>query len=197
MKPVLKSVKKQTKNKYANMYELVYDYNGRKVVYNVASRREIDEKTAGKHKLDASVILPYIVEDGEISIVFTKEFRYAINDYVYDVPAGCVDPGEDGHQTAIREVAEEIGAEVLLLEKCTDLSFTTPGFVNETSQTYFALVALNGKPNLQGSEIITKKIVPLKDVLTFVDSHQMAVQGKLLAKLFYYKTMFEQLKKKK
>lgn len=197
MKPVLKSVKKQTNNKYANMYELEYEYNGHKAIWNIGSRREITTKTASKHKLDAVVILPYIIEGGEISVVFTKEFRYAINDYVYDVPAGCVDPGEGGDETAIREIKEEIGAEVLLLEQNSEMSFTSPGFTNETSQTYFALVALNGKPELEQNEIITKKIVPLKDVPEFLSSHQMAMQGKLLAKIFYYKTMFEQKSKKK
>ena len=197
MKPTLKKVKKQTKNKFANMYEFVYDYKGKEFSYNVGSRRDIDEKTANKHKLDAVVILPYVIEGGDIHVVFTKEFRYAINDYVYDVPAGCVDPGENGDEAAIREIKEEIGAEVLLLERCTDLSFTSPGFTNETSQTYFALVNLNGKQHLESTEIITKKLVPLEEVLDFVGSHQMAMQGRLLAKIFYYKAMFEQLKKKK
>ena len=196
-KPTLKSVKKQTNNKYVNMFELQYDHNGQEVVYNVASRREIDKNSANKHKLDAVIVLPYIIEGGEIFVVFSREFRYPINDYVYDVPAGCVDKGETGEQTAIRELKEEIGAEVLLIEKNTDTSFTSPGIINETSQSFFALVSLNKKTNLEPHEIITKKIVPLTEVLDFVDSHLMAVQGKMMAKIFYYKTMFEQLKNKK
>lgn len=196
-KPTLKSVKKQTDNKYVNMYAMEYDYNGREILYTIASRREITKETADKPTLDAVNVLPYIIEKNKIYVVFTKEFRYPVNDYVYDVPAGCMDKDdESAEQAAIRELGEEIGAEVLLIETCTDLSYTSPGVINETSQGFFALVELSKKPNLEPQEIISKKIVPLEEVLDFVDSHRMAVQGKMLAKIFYYKTMFEQLKKK-
>lgn len=194
-KPTLKKVTKQTNNKWANMYKFEYQKGDVQIEYNVASRRELTEKNLDEKKLDAIVVLPYIVEGNNISVVFIKEFRYPINQFIYDIPAGMTDPGLTPEQTVAKELKEEVGAELVKLETCTDFCFISPGTTNETSQTYFAQVTLTGKQHLESNELIEVNVVPLEKVLKFINSHLMAVQGKLIAKLFYYKTMFEKLTK--
>ena len=42
-------------------------------------------------------------------VVLIRQFRYPLGGYVYELPAGLVDPGENYHTAAIRELKEETG----------------------------------------------------------------------------------------
>lgn len=193
-KPILTNVKKLTDNKYINMYKLTYTLGAKTITYCVTSRREISVDNLDKHKVDAVIVLPYVKNGNDISVVFIRQFRFAVNDYIYDVPAGCVDGDEDTFTTAKRELLEEIGASTLDLTPCTDLSFISPGCLNEASQTFFAQVKLDHKQNLEGDEIIEPVIVPLNELPKFLEAHTMAVQGKMLAMLFYCKVRLQNQK---
>lgn len=194
-KPILKKITTLTQTKWANMYEYEYEYNNEPVLYYVASRHKMNTQNANKPNADSVIILPYFEDEEGIKVVFIRQFRYAVNDFIYDVPAGTIDDDEIPLQCAKREVAEEIGGTVLECEQCTSLSYTTPGCLNETSITYFAKVKLNKKQNLQADEIIDLHIVPLEEVLQFTDKNIMGVQGKMMAKIFYYQQKLKEAKK--
>lgn len=183
--PKLVSVTKLTNNDWANLYQLDYTVGKNKISNFVASRREINVDNLNKHTVDAVIVLPYIKQGNKTSIVFIRQFRFALNDYIFDVPAGCVDDNEDPTQTAKRELLEEIGATTLDLQPCTDLSFISPGCLTEASKTFFAHVKLDHKQSLEPDELIEQVIVPLDEVPQFLKTHTMAVQGKMLAMLFY------------
>lgn len=196
-RPVLKKVTNLTKNKWANMYTYEYEYDNKKIIYYVASRRKMNVHNANKFITDSVVALPYIIEDKEVKVVFIKQFRYAVNNFIYDLPAGLIEDGENPEVCARREVSEEVGGTVLKLDPCTSLSFTTPGCLNETSVTYFAKVKLNKRQSLQGDEIIELCVVPLNKILDFVDKNIMGVQGKMMAKIFYYQQKLKEAKNNK
>ena len=42
-----------------------------------------------------------------INLIMVRQFRYPLNDYIYELPAGLIDPGESIKETAIREMKEE------------------------------------------------------------------------------------------
>jgi ADP-ribose pyrophosphatase len=75
-----------------------------------------------------SVVLLPIPEPG--SIVLIRQYRYSINRWIWELPAGSLKPGEDPDQAAARECEEEIG---LAPHKVTRLRsyYPTPGFCDE------------------------------------------------------------------
>jgi ADP-ribose pyrophosphatase len=78
------------------------------------------------HPSNAVVILP--IEGKRCKLV--KQYRYAIDQYILEAPAGTMEPGEDPLQTAYRELIEETGfAAKKMLEK--GFIFTTPGYTDE------------------------------------------------------------------
>ena len=42
-------------------------------------------------------------------IVLVRQYRVSIDDYIYEFPAGLVEPGEEFHEAAVREMHEETG----------------------------------------------------------------------------------------
>ena len=186
VKPVLKNIKKLTNNKWANMYEYDYEYNNHTIHYYVSSRRPVNVKNAKDAVPQTVVVLPYFKKDGKIFIVYEHQFRYAVNDYIYDLAAGLIDEGETPEEAMQRELKEELGATCVSYTLCSTLAYTTPGCLNETSITYFAEVMMGERPNLQDDELIEPYIVPLEECIDFVDTHIMGVQGKMMTKIFYY-----------
>jgi ADP-ribose pyrophosphatase len=78
------------------------------------------------HPSNAVAILPL---DGE-RCKLIKQYRYAIDQYIFEAPAGTMEPGEDPLQTAHRELIEETGfAAQKMLEK--GFIYTTPGYTDE------------------------------------------------------------------
>ena len=186
-KPILKSVEKVTDTQYTNMYLYNYEYNKKLVPYYVTSRRKMTKQNANKPVADAVIVLPYFVKNKKTYVVFIKEFRYAVNSYIYDLPAGLIDKGETASEAAARELVEEIGATCKSLTPCTTLSYVSPGCFNEGTVTFFAEVELDKPQQLEDGEIIDLHILPLEEVIDFVDNNIMGVQGKMMTKIFYYK----------
>jgi len=59
-----------------------------------------------------------------------KQYRYAIDQYIYEVPAGTMEPGEDPLKTAHRELIEETGFTATTIVK-KGFIYTTPGYTDE------------------------------------------------------------------
>jgi ADP-ribose pyrophosphatase len=74
-------------------------------------------------------------EDGRITLV--RQYRYAVDAFVWELPAGRRDPGETPEQGARRELEEEVGLRPRVMEPL--LSFwTTPGFCDELMHLFRA-----------------------------------------------------------
>ena len=82
----------QTDNPFLNMFAINYvDHRGIERTYYLSSRRDIDNLaccTDGPVLADAAIIIP-IFPNGDV--VFIKQYRPAINEYIYELPAGLCD----------------------------------------------------------------------------------------------------------
>ncbi len=139
----VKQAKKQTENRFLNLYELeAVRRNGKVAPYFVASRvTKTEELKALTHQNKPNGIIIYAVYgEKKDKIVLVRQFRYPINDYVYEFPAGLVEPGEDMVDAGIREIYEETGLEFTLRKAHDAYSrpfFTTVGMTDESCGTIF------------------------------------------------------------
>jgi len=85
------------------------------------------------HPGGAVAILP--VEGDDCYLI--RQFRFAINDYILEAPAGTIDAGEEPHETAYRELIEETGmkAETFIPKGWI---YTSPGYTDERIWLYVA-----------------------------------------------------------
>jgi len=187
MKKFIK-VDKITDLDFPNMYQITYKKNGKYSTYNVASRRNlVDLECNSKGKVDAVRIVPYIIQDGNIQVVLIKEFRSAINKYIYSVPAGLVDGDEQCETSAIRELKEEIGAKVVSIVRTEKGSYSSAGMTDEKIECFEAEVELAYQQELEETEDITIQVVPLEEIIEFIDKNDFCIQSALMLKAFYYK----------
>ncbi|MCI1930886.1 MAG: NUDIX hydrolase [Clostridia bacterium] len=142
-------VKKQTQNKFLNMYEFESERrNKSRFSYFVSSRAENEKDLKiNKKVLTADGVAIYgIYHDNEDRVALVKQYRYTIGDYVYEFPAGLVEKGEDVYSAAVREMYEETGLNLkpFKSETYSKPLFTTVGMTDETCSTVFGY--LSGKP---------------------------------------------------
>ncbi len=83
--------------------------------------------------LDAVGILVY----HENKILFVKQYRYAIDSEMLEIPAGLIKEGEEPIECAQRELREETGYMANDLKEITSF-YTSPGFCNEKIYLFYA-----------------------------------------------------------
>ena len=110
--------------------------------YYVASRA----KSAGRMKLCTrrndpdGVVIYSLYGEKRDRVVLIRQYRYTIDDYVYEFPAGLVDPGESCREAAVRELHEERGLTLTVLEVPKEYEaprFTTIGMTDESCATVY------------------------------------------------------------
>ena len=108
----IRRIEKKTKNRFLNFYEMeVAARNGSTFPYYVSSRaEEVDQLKAVTHRNDPDGVILYgVYGEEKDKVVLIRQYRYPLGDYVYEFPAGLVEPGEDMLSAATREMHEETG----------------------------------------------------------------------------------------
>ncbi len=83
------------------------------------------------------VLLPMPAPD---RLILIRQYRYVIDRFIWELPAGTLKPGEDPRLGAARECEEEIGLVPGTLEQLGEF-FPTPGFCDEWMK-FFRCTAL-------------------------------------------------------
>ena len=127
-----KSIEKREQGHFITRYDLTYETaGGTEKVYEMISRdADITDFASLHDRGPDAVVLIMHSEDGE-KVLLNREFRLAPGEWVYNFPAGLIDPGENPEEAAARELREETG---LILVEITDHigeSYSAVGFSNE------------------------------------------------------------------
>jgi ADP-ribose pyrophosphatase len=99
-----------------------------------------------------AVAVAALTSAGDVLLV--RQYRYATGEWVLEVPAGKVDPGEDPEAAAGRELEEETGFRAGRLD-ALGWVWTTPGFTNEKIWLFLARDLEPSRPSLQDDEVLT------------------------------------------
>ncbi len=117
----------------------------------------------------ASAIVPFITPD---DILLIRQFRYATGGFIYEVPAGTLNPGEDPESCARREVEEESGHRAGRLERLASI-YTTPGFTDEVIHLYAAFDLTPVGQKLNHDEVLSVERVPLAEAIAMIDRGEL------------------------
>jgi len=133
----------------------------------------------------ASAVVPFVSEaSGEDpQILMVRQYRYAADDYLYEIPAGRLDPGEAPIACAERELREETGCRARSMEFLFTM-FTTPGFTDERIHVFMATGLERGETAHESDEFITLETVTLSSALRFIQEGRIKDGKTALAILF-------------
>lgn len=137
-KPKVKKITTLADTKYLKMYNAEYlNKNGETRNWSIASRKPIDTINnkffnEGQDEPDAVIIVAIHVEENKLVVI--KQFRVPINGYVYELPAGLIDSGEDFETTVKRELKEETGLDLIKIdkEKSKKKAYVSTGMTDES-----------------------------------------------------------------
>ena len=132
-------------------------------------------------KSDTVLIIP-ILSDGRI--LMEKQWRYPVDKYIYELPAGTVDKGEPPKKTAIRELKEETGYTAKSI-KFLFKGYPAPGLMDEMMYFYLATGLKRGKTELDKDEVISLHPIKIKKAISMVKEGKI-VDTKTIAALLYY-----------
>ncbi len=112
-------------------------------------------------KHPGGAVIAAINERDELCLL--KQWRHAIQTSIWELPAGCLEPGEPPMETAKRELEEEAG---VVAEQWRDLGkiCSSPGFSNEILYLYEARGISTGTLNLDDAEQLEAHWLPLERV---------------------------------
>lgn len=150
------SVEKKTDNRFLNMYDLQYENKvGGQGIYHIASRgASIEELKLKTHKNKPDGVIIYaLYGPRRDKVVMVRQYRFSVDDYVYEFPAGLVDAGETYSQAGARELKEETGLDftpVKADEMYSKPLFTTVGMTDESCATVYGYAS--GKVSKEGLE---------------------------------------------
>lgn len=117
----------------------------------------------------ASAVVPFLSDPrgNDPQLMLIKQYRYAADDYLYEIPAGRLDPGEEPIDCAHRELREETGCTATSMEHLYTM-YTTPGFTDERIHIFMATGLSTGDSALEPDEFLTVESLTLAKALDMI-----------------------------
>ncbi len=119
------------------------------------------------HHTGSVVVLAVDESRSTPHVLLERQYRHAANDYLWELPAGRIDPGEKALPAAKRELLEETGYTAKNWRRILNF-YASPGFVAETMSVYLATGLKAGPAHPEADEIIHQRMVPLSTALSMV-----------------------------
>ena len=117
-------------------------------------------------------------------IVLERQYRRAAGQFLYEVPAGKIDPNEHRLAAAKRELAEETGFRAKEWTKLVRY-YASPGFLAEWMQVFLAEGLTPGPTSFDEDERLEVMLVPFSELLRLIDSGKILDGKTLIAAMFY------------
>ncbi|MCS7126555.1 MAG: NUDIX hydrolase [Aigarchaeota archaeon] len=121
-------------------------------------------------------------------VILIRQYRYPLNKWVMEVPAGTIEVDESPEECALRELEEETGYRAGRLEKMLTI-FPSPGYSTERIHVFLASNLEKMVQNLDEDEEIVLLEMDLDEAISDLISSG-EVDGKTLLALLYYKHVY-------
>ena len=133
----------------------------------------------------ASAVVPFLDDprSPDPRIVLIRQYRYAADGFVHEIPAGRLGNNEAPAACAARELREETGYSAKELIPLTTF-YTTPGFTDERIHLFAATGLSEGKSQLESDEVLDLVEMPMSKAMQMIQTGEL-VDGKSMVGLFF------------
>ena len=127
----------------------------------------------------ASAVVPV---SGDNRLILIKQFRHAVGDYIWEIPAGTLDPDESYLECAQRELIEETGFSADNWQKLGDI-VPLPGYSDERIRIFLAGSLHPAEQNLDKDEVLAVHEITMDDAFDMIHKGKI-VDSKTISGLF-------------
>lgn len=148
--------------------------------------REVEDKTyrVVEHP-GASCAVP-VTPEGKIVLI--RQFRVAVGEWIWEVPAGTLEPNESPEDCMAREVVEETGWEAESLESLGNI-YTSPGFSSQRMHLFVARLSKHVGTRHEDTERINVHELDRDEVRRMMERNEIR-DGKSLVALYRYESRY-------
>jgi ADP-ribose pyrophosphatase len=163
-------------------------YSGKVISLDVDTVRfpdgSVGEQEMIRHP-GASAVVPFLDDPGSSDprILLIRQYRYAADSFLLEIPAGRLEPEESPESCAARELEEETGKKARSFRKVFEL-YTTPGFTDEKIHLFLAWDLEAGTIARERDEFIDEISVPLSAALKMIETREIQDAKTALGILF-------------
>lgn len=133
----------------------------------------------------ASAVVPFLSDPrgDDPQLLLIKQYRYAADGFMYEIPAGRLEPGEAPIDCARRELREETGCTASSIEHIYTM-YTTPGFTDERIHIFSATGLTRGPTAHEADEFLSLETVSLRRALEMIKRGELN-DGKTAAAILF------------
>jgi ADP-ribose pyrophosphatase len=121
-------------------------------------------------------------------IVIERQYRHAAGQFLWELPAGKLDPGENALQGAQRELEEETGYRAKKWKPLVEY-YPSPGFLGESMKVFVAEDLVAGDAHPEDDERIEFRLVKLSQVIKLIEKGAILVGKTLTSVLLFARKM--------
>jgi ADP-ribose pyrophosphatase len=137
-----------------------------------------------------SVVIAAVDGTGkEPKVLLVKQYRYAADQYMWELPAGRIDDGERALPAAKRELLEETGIRAKKWKRLFQF-YASPGFVDETMDVFLATGLKQGEAQPEEDEQIVTRYFSLRRGIQMIRSGEINDAKTMCALLFLIKMAY-------
>ncbi len=159
-------------------------YRGRVVNLSVDQVRLASGRSATREVIRHPGAVVILAVDADDNVLLVRQYRYATNHVLLELPAGTLEPDEDPLDCAVRELAEETGFQAGRWRRLGGF-FSAPGFCTEYLHAFLATELEEGRPHADEDEELALLRIPLAEVRRRVDEGEIE-DAKSLATLLLF-----------
>ena len=135
-------IRKVHDGKFITRYDVDYvTAEGHPKTYEIISRNKDIQTLEQLQNRQANAVVMILTDESGDRILVSREYRMAMAQWIYNFPAGLIDPGETPEESARRELWEETGLRLLRVDDVLDNSYSAVGFANERNVCVFGVAA--------------------------------------------------------
>ena len=155
----------------------------------VSRRDEAHIKLKTKDNTPEGIVVYAVTDEKKPRLLVIKEYRYPLDEYIYELPAGIIDPGEVAEQSAVREIKEETGFDLKVYKGGNEAFrrpfYMGPGFTDESNGTVFGTIHVEEvEQQLESAERIQVMLADKEQVKRILKEERVTLRGAYLMMMY-------------
>lgn len=186
-------INKISDNRFLNLFHMhALTDTGRAFDYYFVSRRKEERLKLYTKDIQAEGVVIYpICKEDPAKMVMIRQYRYPLDDYLYELPAGLIDAGETPSEAAVREMKEETGMDFEVYE-AGDSAYRRPffmgaGFTDESCNAVFGFASGKiSRDEMEDTESIQVLIVDKSEAKRILAEEKVSIRAAYLLMQFIH-----------